>query len=499
MTKLRQNVAVAKLRIETAQRGIRTGSTKVLPTPQSLSGNLTVKRQVCRWPKVVENNKWLWENPWFLRNSASSDFVAYASDVVDSNVWGTAADSWTHLITSIVTFIDETEGLSNSYESGSESETPFAPSEDRPSVSADSTASSQVDRSAVSPSLSSIRLIPDSVIRRTPRSAENALPLGSLASTIDILGQHNLSSKSPVFPHNDFEQLPSPDPSTGKAIAEEDSVALAYDPFQTGIEPPPPPSIYLDTPVWPLTDPSEAVLLRHFVQNLATWVSYPFKFNILLSKSNISYVAGSLRSNATFSGRSSSKSGHMPNPSERNLCIICKAPEPYWKLWFLCIKSLSWRMPQIPYPNAEQHSHDIWWNFIRGNHHLESSGRDRPSWLWFPRSHAWYSSLCWCSRSLRHARRLERSCILGWSQARDIRGDGEAKSRQNQSWSMPRWSVHRARQWFWMGQQSSCSLRWRAQLLLRTRRCLSFQMDGVEGVQWEVARNEAELIHTNFL
>lgn len=171
-----------------------------------------------------------------------------------------------------LTFIDETEGLSNSHESGSESDTPIAPSEDRPSVSADSTASSQVYRSAVSPSLSSIRLIPDSITSRTTRSPENALPLESLASTIDILGQHNLSSKSPVFPHNEFEQLPSPDPSTGKAIAEEDSVALAYDPFQTGIEPPPPPSIYLDTPVWPLTDPSEAVLLRHFVQNLATWL-----------------------------------------------------------------------------------------------------------------------------------------------------------------------------------------------------------------------------------
>jgi hypothetical protein len=48
VTKLSQNVAVVKLRIEIAQRGIRTGSTKVLPTPQSLSGNLTVKRQVCR-------------------------------------------------------------------------------------------------------------------------------------------------------------------------------------------------------------------------------------------------------------------------------------------------------------------------------------------------------------------------------------------------------------------------------------------------------------------
>jgi hypothetical protein len=30
--------------------------------------------------------------------------------------------------------------------------------------------------------------------------------------------------------------------------------------------------IYLDHPIWPLTDDSEALLLRHYVQNLATWV-----------------------------------------------------------------------------------------------------------------------------------------------------------------------------------------------------------------------------------
>ena len=32
------------------------------------------------------------------------------------------------------------------------------------------------------------------------------------------------------------------------------------------------PPIASNTPIWPLADPSEALLLRHFVQNLATWV-----------------------------------------------------------------------------------------------------------------------------------------------------------------------------------------------------------------------------------
>ncbi|PMD35790.1 hypothetical protein L207DRAFT_94577 [Hyaloscypha variabilis F] len=174
--------------------------------------------------------------------------------------------------TSDLTFIDETEGLSNSYESGSESDAPFAPSEGRPSVSAGSTSSSHVPRSTGSPSLTSIRLILDSDAVQTPRSQGNSSSLGALnPSVVGTPGHHSNPSKTPIFPHDIFAQLPSPNPSTGKAVAEEDALILAFDEFQNTIAPPPP-SIYLDTPVWPLTDPSEAVLLRHFVQNLATWL-----------------------------------------------------------------------------------------------------------------------------------------------------------------------------------------------------------------------------------
>ena len=179
------------------------------------------------------------------------------------------------LLTSPVTFIDETEGLSNSYESGSESDAPFAPSEGRPSVSAGSTSSSHVPRSTGSPSLTSIRLILDSDAVQTPKSQGNSSSLGALnPSVVGTPGHHSNPSKTPIFPHDIFAQLPSPNPSTGKAVAEENALILAFDEFQNTIAPPPP-SIYLDTPVWPLTDPSEAVLLRHFVQNLATWVRFP--------------------------------------------------------------------------------------------------------------------------------------------------------------------------------------------------------------------------------
>jgi hypothetical protein len=176
-----------------------------------------------------------------------------------------------------VTFVDETEGLSNSYESESESDTPFEPSEDRPSISAGSTSSNHVPRSAVSPSLSSsVQLIQGSDAAQTPRSPENSTLVGIIIPPhFDKPRKSNMSSKSPIFSHDDFVQLPSPNPSTGKAFVEEDSVVLTYETFQSSIAPPPTPSIYLDTPVWPLSDPSEAVLLRHFVQNLAIWVCSP--------------------------------------------------------------------------------------------------------------------------------------------------------------------------------------------------------------------------------
>jgi len=176
------------------------------------------------------------------------------------------------LLTFSVTFIDETEGLSNNYEPESESDAPFAPSEDRPSVSAGSTSSSHVPRSAGSPSLSSIRLILESDTGQTPKSHGDSSSLGAMnPAIVDTPSHHSNTSKSPIFSHEVFAQLPSPNPSTGKAIAEDETLALTFDEFQNSIALPPP-SIYLDTPVWPLTDPSEAVLLRHFVQNLATWV-----------------------------------------------------------------------------------------------------------------------------------------------------------------------------------------------------------------------------------
>jgi hypothetical protein len=152
-----------------------------------------------------------------------------------------------------VTFVDETEGLFNNYESGSESDTPFPPPEDRPNGSDRSPSPSVLSRSVVSPSLGSVSVIPGSDTGQTPRTPENSALLGNTdSSTHDE--SHSVPAKPPIFRHDDYAQLPSPNPSTGKALAEEDPVALTYVEgpygFQSGVAPQPPmPSIYLDAPV----------------------------------------------------------------------------------------------------------------------------------------------------------------------------------------------------------------------------------------------------------
>jgi hypothetical protein len=182
------------------------------------------------------------------------------------------------MMTSLVTFIDENEGLSNSFDSGSESDVPFPPSEDRPSDSPKSSSPSLLSRNTLSPSLGSTGIIPDSDSRSIPRTPKNDISFGDTDSSAHgELGQENIAPKPAMFSHHDFAQLSPSDP-TAKALPEEDSIVLSYAKyhhgFQISVVPQPLPSIYLDTPVWPLTDPSEAVLLRHFVQNLATWVGY---------------------------------------------------------------------------------------------------------------------------------------------------------------------------------------------------------------------------------
>lgn len=170
-----------------------------------------------------------------------------------------------------LTFVDETPSLNNNdYESESENGEPSE--EAPPEYTQTSTSQFTQDEASHSP-------FDD---HQSLRSGTASLPpLATLSweqpSTSTFEPHHQVSlPRIPGLPHHDFTQLPSPVPSTPRAILNHDTSTHTYhedhNTFRDPVSSISLPSIYLDKPVWPLTDPQEARLLRHFVQNLAIWL-----------------------------------------------------------------------------------------------------------------------------------------------------------------------------------------------------------------------------------
>jgi hypothetical protein len=122
--------------------------------------------------------------------------------------------------------------------------------------------------------LGSTRITPDPGNGNFPKTAEDALSGEVTASsTHDELGQQKISSEQTKLSYNTLARMQALYQTTGKAMAL--TYAEDHPGFRSSLAQDSLPSIYLSTPVWPLTDPSEAALLRHFVQNLAIWVGFP--------------------------------------------------------------------------------------------------------------------------------------------------------------------------------------------------------------------------------
>lgn len=103
---------------------------------------------------------------------------------------------------------------------------------------------------------------------------------GQLGSPVSTFSERHTNPDSPVFSHDDSPQVSLPDLPLAKGQGDNDGATVSTYSESTHMLPDredasPLSPIYLELPVWPLTDPSEALLLRHFVQNLAIWVSIP--------------------------------------------------------------------------------------------------------------------------------------------------------------------------------------------------------------------------------
>ena len=94
------------------------------------------------------------------------------------------------------------------------------------------------------------------------------------------------------------------------------------------------PHIYRESTVYPLQNKQEAILLRHFIQNLAIWVSHsPFFLHVscpVLRRSNMQ--ARPVRAVSAVWYHCASASRHLHGPAQRHLRTLGKASRTPWQL-----------------------------------------------------------------------------------------------------------------------------------------------------------------------
>ncbi|KUJ06789.1 uncharacterized protein LY89DRAFT_726203 [Mollisia scopiformis] len=188
------------------------------------------------------------------------------------NLSAPADQVWLNIATDL-NFVEETPSLTTGYDYDSDSENEELSPQHTPKQTSDPHSTNQIahEESLDSPSEASQSL------KSHPPSTPRTIPPWDHSSP-PAFEHHQYTSlpKLPGLPHHDFMQLPSPVSSTPRTVTNYETPSHIYhedhNTFQENLRSISLPSIYLDKPVWPLTDPQEARLLRHFVQNLAIWL-----------------------------------------------------------------------------------------------------------------------------------------------------------------------------------------------------------------------------------
>lgn len=185
---------------------------------------------------------------------------------------------WTDLLT--VTFIDETKVIQSEYNGESEREPSLSPEKvETLNLHYASSSSTAFDRHHT---ISPPQFSPLSLGQPIEPTVAPSGPVESFTTTLsplegNISAPSNLSRQEVPLPtlHDlaDVAQLANENqkPFGGPlSPSQQHSLPIEYRYDETAAQLQS--QIYLDHAVWPLTDPSEALLLRHYVQNLATWV-----------------------------------------------------------------------------------------------------------------------------------------------------------------------------------------------------------------------------------
>jgi hypothetical protein len=168
--------------------------------------------------------------------------------------------------------VDETKGLASHSDYESEYATPPPETRSTDVTSAFSTPANDVfSELEHTPMLAVGNLIDHKLLDGS--QSPSVIPSLTNPFTHRLWDQRTVSN-NPELSHESLPLHSSSNPLTIEGILNKGGT----DPLHQGVAqqdegPPFIPQIYSDRPVWPLADPAEAKLLRHFVQNLAIWVS----------------------------------------------------------------------------------------------------------------------------------------------------------------------------------------------------------------------------------
>lgn len=167
-----------------------------------------------------------------------------------------------------MTFVNETEALVSHYEDDSDSDTPRQTSDSGPAESPYSTVTQAPQTSSPK---SPMRRESSWTLDQSPRPT--SAPSFELSKSPIVRSVQRPNSASKLPPLHELIQLPSPTSSVATGSHFSSERLVNYPALPNILDATVSTSIYLDKPVWPLRDPAEALLLRHYVQNLAIWVS----------------------------------------------------------------------------------------------------------------------------------------------------------------------------------------------------------------------------------
>lgn len=213
--------------------------------------------------------------------------------------------------------MDETKGLSSNSDYESEYATPPPETRSTDITSVFSTPAADIH---ALPEPDHVSILPASMITHHGTVHHSQSPTAIASSTSPFthaLWEEQVVSSTPQPSHEALPLLSSSNPLTIEGILNKSGTEPlrqeVYQAYDHGERSPSIPPIYSERPIWPLADPAEALLLRHFVQNLAIWVRIykTFSYCLLIYRTDLCLSLTCVIPNSTSRSMSREGPGHV--------------------------------------------------------------------------------------------------------------------------------------------------------------------------------------------